>query len=137
MSDLNMTISHMDGRALSRLLKALTRAEIKIIKGPTSGLIMISITDPFGTDFHLGEALVTEAIVEYDGVRGYGMVMGDGSERAVAAASADALRKSGSPEMAKINKILAQERKKIVEARKKEEAIVESTRVKFETMVLG
>ena len=137
MNDLNMTISQMDGRALSRLLKTLTKLEISLIKGPTVGLIMVSATDPFGTDFHIGEALVTEAMAEYAGVKGYGMVMGEEPERAVAAAAVDALARAKSPELAAIEKILAPERKKILEARKHEEALVEATRVKFENMVLG
>ena len=137
MNDLNMTISQMDGRALSRLLKTLTKLEISLIKGPTVGLIMVSATDPFGTDFHIGEALVTEATAEYAGVKGYGMIMGEEPERAVAAASIDALARAKSPVMASIEKILAPERKKILEARKHDEILVEATRVKFENMVLG
>ncbi len=62
---------------------------------------MVSATDPFDVDFHLGEALVTEALVEYEGVQGYGMVMGDQPERALAAASVDAIARAGSPELAK------------------------------------
>lgn len=137
MFDLNTTISQMDGRALSRLLKTLTKLEISLIKGPTVGLIMVSVTDPFNTDFHLGEALTTEALAEYQGVRGYGMIMGEEPERAVAAAAVDALVRAKAPELAAVEKILAPERKKILEARKHDEALVEATRVKFENMVMG
>jgi len=127
----------MDRRALARLLKTLSTLEIKIIKGPEAGLLMVSVTDPFGTDFHLGEALVTEAIVEYGGVSGYGMVMGDEPDRAVASAAVDAIARAAPAGMPEIDRILASERKKIEKAREREEALVESTRVRFESMVRG
>jgi alpha-D-ribose 1-methylphosphonate 5-triphosphate synthase subunit PhnG len=132
-----MTISQMDRRALARLLKTLSTLEIKIIKGPEAGLLMVSVTDPFDTDFHLGEALVTEAIVEYGGVSGYGMVMGDEPDRAVASAAVDAIARAAPAGMPEIDRILASERKKIEKAREREEALVESTRVRFESMVRG
>jgi alpha-D-ribose 1-methylphosphonate 5-triphosphate synthase subunit PhnG len=132
-----MTISQMDRRALARLLKKLSTLEIKIIKGPEAGLLMVSVTDPFDTDFHLGEALVTEAIVEYGGVSGYGMVMGDEPDRAVASAAVDAIARAAPAGMPEIDRILASERKKIEKAREREEALVESTRVRFESMVRG
>ena len=137
MNDTNMTISQMDRRALARLLKKLSTLEIKIIKGPEAGLLMVSVTDPFDTDFHLGEALVTEAIVEYGGVSGYGMVMGDEPDRAVASAAVDAIARAAPAGMPEIDRILASERKKIEKAREREEALVESTRVRFESMVRG
>jgi alpha-D-ribose 1-methylphosphonate 5-triphosphate synthase subunit PhnG len=127
----------MDRRALARLLKKLSTLEIKIIKGPEVGLLMVSVTDPFDTDFHLGEALVTEAIVEYGGVSGYGMVMGDEPDRAVASAAVDAIARAAPAGMPEVDRILASERKKIEKAREKEEALVESTRVRFESMVRG
>jgi len=137
LNDTNMTISQMDRRALARLLKKLSTLEIKIIKGPEAGLLMVSVTDPFDTDFHLGEALVTEAIVEYGGVSGYGMVMGDEPDRAVASAAVDAIARAAPAGMPEIDRILASERKKIEKAREREEALVESTRVRFESMVRG
>jgi len=137
LNDTNMTISQMDRRALARLLKKLSTLEIKIIKGPEVGLLMVSVTDPFDTDFHLGEALVTEAIVEYGGVSGYGMVMGDEPDRAVASAAVDAIARAAPAGMPEVDRILASERKKIEKAREKEEALVESTRVRFESMVRG
>lgn len=137
MNELDITIRQMDSRALSRLMKTLARLEIAVLKCPEAGLLMVSATDPFSVDFHLGEALVTEALVEYEGVQGYGIVLGDQPERALAAAAVDAIARAGSPELGRIAKLLEPERKKIAEARKLEEALVESTRVKFETMVKG
>jgi alpha-D-ribose 1-methylphosphonate 5-triphosphate synthase subunit PhnG len=137
LNDTNTTISQMDRRALARMLKTLSMLEIKILKGPEAGLLMVSVTDPFDTDFHLGEALVTEAIVEYGGVKGYGMVMGDEPDRAVASAAVGAIARAAPAGIPEVNRIMASEQKKIEKAREREEALVESTRVKFESMVRG
>ena len=137
MNNLNMTIRLMDGPALSGLIEMLSELEIAVLKGPEVGLIMVSATDPFSTDFHLGEALVTQAIVEYRGEKGFGMLLGDQPERAIALASVDALDRAGAPELEKIGEALEPEHVKVMEALKREEAIVESTRVKFESMVIG
>ena len=52
---------------------------------------MMAADNFFGTDFYLGEILVVEAEVEYKGLKGYAMVMGDESERALLAASVDTI----------------------------------------------
>lgn len=131
------TIRHMDSRALSRLFKSLEKLEITVIKSPEAGLIMVSVTDPFRVDFHLGEALVTEAVVEYRSVKGYGIILGDDPKRALAAASVDAIMRSGSPEKARIVKYLETERKKIAYVRRQEQTLAESTRVSFESITEG
>jgi len=131
------TIRYMDSRALSRLFRSLAKLEITVVKSPEAGLIMVSVTDPFSVEFHLGEALVTEAVVEYRGVKGYGIILGDDPKRALAAASVDAVIRSGSPEKARIVKSLETEQKKIANVRRQEQILVESTRVSFESMVEG
>lgn len=126
----------MDSRAVSRLLTTLASERLTVIKAPEAGLLMMSVRDPFDTDFHLGEILVTEAYVERDGMRGYGMVMGDDPERALAAASIDLLSRSCGVGQ-KIERFLASQSKKIAEKEKAEKALVARTRVRFESMNLG
>jgi alpha-D-ribose 1-methylphosphonate 5-triphosphate synthase subunit PhnG len=126
----------MDGRAISRLLKLLGPEDLKVLKAPKTGLLMMSVKDPFGTDFHLGEVLVTEAYVERDGIIGYGMAIGDDPERALAAASIDLLSRAGGMGQ-NVDKLLAAQAKKIREKEKAEEALVAGTRVSFESMTPG
>jgi alpha-D-ribose 1-methylphosphonate 5-triphosphate synthase subunit PhnG len=134
---MNLTISQMESRSLAQLSKTLSTLEIKILKGPGVGLLMMSVTDPFHTDFHMGEILAAETLVEFGGVRGYGMVMGKEPDLTVAAAAVDAISRSGALKMLNIEKVLASERERIENARRHEEALVESTRVSFESMVRG
>lgn len=126
----------MDSQAVSRLLKMLDPGNIRVLKAPETGLLMMSATDPFGTDYHLGEILVTEAYVEQEGVKGYGMVIGDDPERALTAASIDLLSRSAGVD-SNVEKFLAAEAEKIREKEKAEDALVSGTRVSFESMTPG
>jgi phosphonate C-P lyase system protein PhnG len=62
---------------------------------PRAGLVMVTVRDPFGTSFHLGEALVSEAEVELDGHTGHGAVCGDEPEQALLLAAVAAVALSG------------------------------------------
>jgi alpha-D-ribose 1-methylphosphonate 5-triphosphate synthase subunit PhnG len=129
-------ILKMDESALSELLALLGRLDISIVKEPQAGLVMMSARDPFDTDFYVGEVLVTEAEVEYMGRKGYAMVMGDDPDRALARASLDALEQAGYVGK-EIKRHLERQTRKVSSVERKEEALVRSTRVSFETMRLG
>ncbi len=70
-------------------------AEFRVRQAPRTGLVMVTVRDPFGTPFHLGEALVSEAEVDLDGRTGYGAVCGDEPEQALLLASVAAAEGSG------------------------------------------
>lgn len=129
-------ILNMDDGALSELLMLLGRLEIVVSREPQAGLVMMSARDPFETDFYVGEVLVTEAEVDYMGRKGYAMVMGDDPDRALARASLDALDQAGYVGK-EIKRLLERQVRKVAAAERKEEALVRSTRVSFETMRLG
>ncbi|MCR8546937.1 phosphonate C-P lyase system protein PhnG [Salipiger sp. P9] len=65
--------------------------EIEVLQS-RSGLVMLPMRDTvMGTDFHLGEVLVSEAHIRLPGgVQGYGMITGHDLERAMAMAVIDA-----------------------------------------------
>ncbi len=69
--------------------------EFRVRQAPRAGLVMITVRDPFGTPFHLGEVLVREAEVDLDGHTGYGAVCGDESEAALLLAAVAAAERSG------------------------------------------
>jgi phosphonate C-P lyase system protein PhnG len=62
---------------------------------PRTGLVMLTVRDPFDTPFHLGEVLVSEAEVSFDGYTGYAAVCGDEPEQALLAAAVAAAELCG------------------------------------------
>lgn len=68
---------------------------VEVIHSRT-GLVMLPMRDTVqGTDFHLGEVLVSEAHIRAAGTDGYGMVIGRDLERAMAMAVVDAAASLG------------------------------------------
>jgi phosphonate C-P lyase system protein PhnG len=131
-------VMKMDIPAVTNLLELLPAKDLIIIKQPATALVMICTSDCFNTDFCLGEALVTEAVVEYNDKHGYAMVLGDDHTRALAIASLDAFFQGSDKEhQAQIEHFLASASKKTTEKDEKEKKLVASTRVNFENMVKG
>jgi alpha-D-ribose 1-methylphosphonate 5-triphosphate synthase subunit PhnG len=125
----------MSDQAVRRLLALLAGEEIAIVRGPLTGLVMMSAQDACNVEFHLGEVLVTEAEVSYRGINGYGMVVGDDPERALARASVEAVGNSDNVSLyRRISRFFAAEAKKVAALRKREAALLAGTQVRFETM---
>jgi alpha-D-ribose 1-methylphosphonate 5-triphosphate synthase subunit PhnG len=68
---------------------------LRVQRAPQAGLIMVTVRDPFDTPFHLGEVLVCETEVAFDGHTGYGALCGDEPERALLLAAVEAVELSG------------------------------------------
>lgn len=96
-TDLTVAVIGMNEREVNDLIQLLTTEEMTITRTPRSGLIMMTVTDSFDSDFHLGEVLVTEAAVTMGGSEGFGMVTGEEPRKALARAAADALLRAGRP----------------------------------------
>ena len=128
-------IMQMPERAVRKLLGLLAGEEIAVVRGPLLGLVTMSALDSFEADFYLGDVLVTEAEVDYAGCRGYGMVIGDDAERAIARASVEAIGASPNRILQeRVNRFLHAEAKKLESRKKKEASLIARTRVDFETM---
>ena len=111
----------------------LGRWDVKILKFPTPGMVMVRHSDPLeNTLFLLGEAYVTECEVEVDGRLGYGAALGSEEERAMCAALVDAVLGSGRPAAPEIAALLEAERLRIEQRRREESRSVASTRVSFD-----
>jgi len=67
----------------------------RVQQPPRTGLVMLTVRDPFDTPFHLGEVFVSEAEVCLDGHTGCGAVCGDEPEQALLAAAVAAAELSG------------------------------------------
>jgi phosphonate C-P lyase system protein PhnG len=125
----------MPERAVRKLLALVAGEEIAIMRGPLTGLVTMSALDSFEADFYLGDVLVTEVEVDYAGCRGYGMVIGDDAERAIARASVEAIGASPNRILQeRVNRFLHAEAKKLESRKKKEASLIARTRVDFETM---
>jgi phosphonate C-P lyase system protein PhnG len=128
-------ITQMPERAVLKLLGLVAGEEIAIVRGPLTGLVTMSALDSFEADFYLGDVLVTEVEVDYAGCRGYGMVIGDDAERAIARASVEAIGASPNRILQeRVNRFLHAEAKKLESRKKKEASLIARTRVDFETM---
>jgi phosphonate C-P lyase system protein PhnG len=128
-------IMQMSVRAVRKLLGLVPAEEISIVRGPRTGLVMMAALDSSEDEFYLGEVFVTEVEVEYAGCRGYGMVIGDDAERAMARASVDAvLASSNNALRERLNRFLNMEARKQETRRKRESSLIARTRVDFETM---
>jgi alpha-D-ribose 1-methylphosphonate 5-triphosphate synthase subunit PhnG len=120
-----------------KILNILTEETMTVIREPESGLVMMSVKDSTGTDFHLGEVLVTEAEVAYQGCHGYAMITGNAPEKALVRAGIMAVFDSeNEPLKRRLSKLLTPEVKKICTRRSREKALSATTRVNFETMTV-
>ena len=109
--------------------------EFHVQRAPRAGLVMVTVRDPFDTPFHLGEALVSEAEVEFDGHTGYGAVCGDEPEQALLLAAVAAVERSG--RTAVLNAIAApldQIEAKSADRKALSSRLAAATEVRFESM---
>jgi alpha-D-ribose 1-methylphosphonate 5-triphosphate synthase subunit PhnG len=119
-------------RAIARCLE---KWPFEVISPPGTGLIMVTATDCFETDFHLGEVLVTTAEVDLQGVRGHATVMGRRPEKADLAARINALVRSGRDGwIDAVEPLLTAVRQRLADRLEKEKAMTAATRVRFQSM---
>jgi len=111
----------------------LGQLDVKVIKPPTPGMVMVRHADPLeNTLFLLGEAYVTECEVDVEGLLGYGCTLGAGEERALCAALVDAVIGGGHAMGPDIVRYLEEEERDIQERWSTEAATAASTRVSFD-----
>lgn len=129
-------IAGMDEAAIEELLTLFADLELTVTSPPRTGLLMMTATDSFNSDFHLGEVLVTEATVLLEDTDGYGLVMGEAPRKALARAATDALLRSGrQTELAqKTRLLLLREQKRQHATAAESAAMTAATRVNFDLM---
>jgi len=136
MCDYQALVMHLDQENLAMLAELLAAEEFHVVKGPQTGLLMMVAQDPFATDFCLGEILVTEAATEYQGHRGYALVIGDEAEKALLAALLAAIVQSSNVALKEqIEHLLAPVADKLRQAMDRERRLLATSLVNFETMV--
>lgn len=124
----------LEDEVAARIGAALGEGRVEPLGEPRTALVMMTVTDPFDTHFHLGEVLVTEAVVALGEVRGWGMTTGDAPGRARLKAVLDALARAGDAALERAAGLLAPEEERLDAERRREEALVARTRVSFDLM---
>jgi alpha-D-ribose 1-methylphosphonate 5-triphosphate synthase subunit PhnG len=109
--------------------------EFRVQRAPRAGVVMYTVRDPFDTPFHLGEVLVSEAVVDFDGHSGYGAICGDEPERALMLAAVEAAERSGRAEvLGRIGEFIGRLEVKRTEERVLSSKLAAATGVRFEAM---
>lgn len=136
--DFRSIIIDMDDKRVKYLKRIFNKKPVKVIREPATGLVMMAVRDTFNVDFYLGEVLVTEAEVEYEGIRGYGMVIGEKPEKAFILAIIDAVFQGKNEILKKrLVRFLAVEKDINEKKLKLQESLIEKTRVDFQLMPKG
>ena len=135
-ADLTALVEAMDDPTVEQLLALFADVKLTISLPPRTGLVMLTVTDSFATDFHLGEILVTEARVLFQGCEGFGMVSGEAPRRALARAASDAVLNSPEPCFIReeLETFLVQEGSRRKTQMAEHAALVAATRVQFDLM---
>lgn len=134
-ADLCSIIMKMDKGSGKTLLGLIGDEELAMVKEPETGLLMMTVRDSFDVDFYLGEVLVSTAEVQYRGKTGYAMLMGDEPERALMAASIEAILQTNNDDLKEqLRRFMAEEGEKIKAVQEKEDALAAKTIVSFESM---
>jgi alpha-D-ribose 1-methylphosphonate 5-triphosphate synthase subunit PhnG len=130
----------LDENAFLDMHKMVLSTGAQFIRPAETGLLMMQLKDTFDTDFYLGEVLITEAMADIDGKRGYAMTVGDCPVKTEVLAGIEAIEKNSSEyaeTIAEIEKKIEFLESKAGETIKKESAFISSTRVNFEIMKKG
>jgi alpha-D-ribose 1-methylphosphonate 5-triphosphate synthase subunit PhnG len=107
----------------------------RVQRAPQAGLVMVTVRDPFDTPFHLGEVLVSEAEVVFNGHSGYGAICGDEPERALLLAAVEAAERSGREAvLGCIGELIGRLEERSVEERVCSSKLAAATAVRFESM---
>ncbi|NPV91846.1 MAG: phosphonate C-P lyase system protein PhnG [Firmicutes bacterium] len=115
--------------------KIAARHPVKVLKPPETSLVMMRARDSVeDSEFYLGEVLITEAVVEINGVLGYGIALEDEPERALCHAVIKAALAADLPEREEIQEVVDQQRRQAESASDRKEGMVAGTRVRFAIM---
>ncbi len=115
--------------------KISSKYPVTIIKKPSKTLTMIKMREPVQRSlFYLGEVMVTETIVEMQGIKGMAVTMGEDFDKVLAMAIVDCGFNNAFPEMASIEAELEVQYIQQTNRKEKENALHLKTMVNFDSM---
>jgi alpha-D-ribose 1-methylphosphonate 5-triphosphate synthase subunit PhnG len=135
-SEMMNIIEYIDPIDISDILDALwATGRIRVTREPLAGMVMFTLRDSFGTDFHVGEVLMTQAEVSVEGQPGYGAVIGNEPEKSLLLAAIEALEKRDAQEdLQKLADWLDKQLRKNKNRAANISRLAAATRVQFESM---
>lgn len=108
---------------------------VRVLRKPAKTLVMIKMRETVAkAQFYLGEMLACEAMVELEGKKGFALMMGDDTQKVMAAAVVDALRKTDLPEKKPVLQALEQRQQELEREQQREIARHARSKVQFETL---
>jgi alpha-D-ribose 1-methylphosphonate 5-triphosphate synthase subunit PhnG len=123
------------GEVAAMLDRLWSLGEFRVQRAPRAGLVMVTVRDSFDTPFHLGEVLVSEAEVVFNGHSGCGVICGDEPERALLLAAVEAAERSGrSAVLGGIGEFIGKLEEKRSGERACSSKLAAATEVRFESM---
>lgn len=133
---LSYILAHTDIEKLKEQVEKLKLShKISKVKEPEMGLAMVKVKDGvYNENFYIGEILITECSVHFDGTLGMGIIQGDEPEKAYLMSVIDAAFNCKSFNKEDLIKIIEKWEQEIKDKYIEEKAMVEGSKVKFETM---
>lgn len=133
---LSYILAHTKIEKLEGIVEELSKKyEISKVKEPEMGLVMVKVKDGvYQEKFYIGEVLITECSVHLNGSLGMGIIQGDEPRKAYAMAVIDAVFNNDEIDKTELIDILKVWEEEIEDSYIEEKAMVEGSKVKFETM---
>lgn len=133
---LSYILAHTRVEKLEGIVEELSKKyEISKVKEPEMGLVMVKVKDGvYQEKFYIGEVLITECSVHLNGSLGMGIIQGDEPRKAYAMAVIDAVFNNEEIDKTELIDILKVWEEEIEDSYIEEKAMVEGSKVKFETM---
>lgn len=133
---LSYILAHTKVEKLEGIVEELSKKyEISKVKEPEMGLVMVKVKDGvYQEKFYIGEVLITECSVHLNGSLGMGIIQGDEPRKAYAMAVIDAVFNNDEIDKTELIDILKVWEEEIEDNYIEEKAMVEGSKVKFETM---
>jgi len=132
---LSYLLQNADSSELMALVeKIIETSNVQILANPAQQTLLVPVFDPVTKKrFYGGEVLVTQALVDIDGTKGWGMVMDNNPDLALAVAICDAAF-SADIEKNMIEDIAEKALIKVKENIQSEKEMAASTKVSFDMM---
>ncbi|MGL5191383.1 MAG: phosphonate C-P lyase system protein PhnG [Cetobacterium sp.] len=133
---LSYVLAHSDIEKLEMEVKRLEKEHsVSLLKAPELGLAMVKVRDGvYRESFYIGEVLITECSVHLDGVLGMGIVQGEDERRAYCMGVIDAAFNSDKVCKKELITKIEEWEINIKDSHIEENAMVEGSKVKFNTM---